>query len=204
MSADNADRYLEDQAAQAQTAMQNMLSQLQRDLMQAADLNIWVKRHPWAAVGAAAATGFVAADVMLGKKRNAAQSDEVESDEDRSSGSSDHDGPKRNGDGKARDERNRQATQQAAAAATPGWIGMLLASLFEVAKTGFLQWMKSAMQSPAGPLAAVRAHRSDSYRSAAETQAAYAAAAQSAGTHAAAQGAPLETADDSATPIYRA
>jgi hypothetical protein len=60
--------YLSEQAAAAQAAMRGALGDLQANLRaqweQAADVQSWIQRHPWFAVGAASAAGFTAAAVV--------------------------------------------------------------------------------------------------------------------------------------------
>lgn len=53
--------YLARESAAAQAAAFEALEQLKNSLASAADIRIWARKHPWIAVGAAAATGFVAA-----------------------------------------------------------------------------------------------------------------------------------------------
>ena len=45
-------------------ALQNAAGDLQSSLKSAADIRLWTRKFPWAAVGVAVATGFVAASVV--------------------------------------------------------------------------------------------------------------------------------------------
>jgi hypothetical protein len=50
--------------AEAKAALQNAVGDLRNGLASSADLRAWVRRYPWAAVGAAAVTGFAAATAI--------------------------------------------------------------------------------------------------------------------------------------------
>lgn len=61
-------KFLEHEANDARAAIQNTLGDLQRDLLNvwdnATDVRSWVDAHPWLALGAASAAGFVTAAVL--------------------------------------------------------------------------------------------------------------------------------------------
>jgi hypothetical protein len=54
------DELLRCEAAEAHAAIVATLADLKRSLGQAADVRVWTQRHPWPALGAAAAAGVVA------------------------------------------------------------------------------------------------------------------------------------------------
>jgi len=58
---DNDSVFLAQQAADAKTAMQRTVQEMQTTVQQAANVRWWTQQYPWYAVGAAAVLGFVAA-----------------------------------------------------------------------------------------------------------------------------------------------
>lgn len=52
------------EAAEAHAAIVATLADLRRGLGQAADIRVWTQRHPWPAVGGAAAAGIVAGAML--------------------------------------------------------------------------------------------------------------------------------------------
>ncbi|MEX0714678.1 MAG: hypothetical protein WD278_20235 [Pirellulales bacterium] len=61
--------YLAQQAADAKAAMSRTIEELSQSLKDSADPRYWTRQHPWAAVGAALAGGFVAATVLVPRKQ---------------------------------------------------------------------------------------------------------------------------------------
>ena len=57
----NDSAFLAQQAADAKTAMQRTVEDMQRSVQQVANVRWWTQQYPWYAVGAAAVLGFVAA-----------------------------------------------------------------------------------------------------------------------------------------------
>jgi hypothetical protein len=53
--------YLAREVADAKAALSHALADVKTGLAQSADVRLWVKHYPWAALGAAAAAGFAAA-----------------------------------------------------------------------------------------------------------------------------------------------
>jgi hypothetical protein len=51
-------------------ALARTLDELKSSLRTTADLRVWTRRHPWAALGIAAAAGFSAATVVAGRRTN--------------------------------------------------------------------------------------------------------------------------------------
>lgn len=60
------------EAAEAKAAMARTMEELKASLNHAADLKLWTNQHPWAAVGVAAAAGFVVANAVTPSKHQAA------------------------------------------------------------------------------------------------------------------------------------
>lgn len=58
--------FLAQQAADARTAMQRTVADIQETLKEAADVRWWTQQYPWYAMGAAAVVGFVTATRVLG------------------------------------------------------------------------------------------------------------------------------------------
>jgi len=57
--------FLTQQAADAKTAMQRTVADMQATAKEVADVRWWTQHYPWYAVGAAAVLGFVAASTAL-------------------------------------------------------------------------------------------------------------------------------------------
>jgi hypothetical protein len=57
--------FLAQQAADAKTAMQRTVADLQATAQEAANIRWWTQQYPWYAVGAATVLGFVAATYVL-------------------------------------------------------------------------------------------------------------------------------------------
>jgi ElaB/YqjD/DUF883 family membrane-anchored ribosome-binding protein len=57
--------FLTQQAADAKTAMQHTVADIQATAREAANIRWWTQQYPWYAVGAAAVLGFVAATSVL-------------------------------------------------------------------------------------------------------------------------------------------
>jgi len=65
--------FLAQQAADAKTAMQRTVADMQETLKEAADVRWWTQQYPWYAMGAAAVVGFVAATRVLAPPDHHAQ-----------------------------------------------------------------------------------------------------------------------------------
>jgi hypothetical protein len=59
--------YLARESAATKAALARTLEDLKKSVRTGADLRMWVRRHPWAALGAAAVAGFSAASVVTAK-----------------------------------------------------------------------------------------------------------------------------------------
>jgi len=57
--------FLAQQGADAKTAMQHTIADMQRTAREAANISWWTQQYPWYAVGAATVLGFVAAASVL-------------------------------------------------------------------------------------------------------------------------------------------
>lgn len=57
-------RFLTDQAADARTAMLQIVQEMKKTLTTVADVRTCARQHPWVATGSAAAAGFVAGAVL--------------------------------------------------------------------------------------------------------------------------------------------
>lgn len=57
--------YLEEQATEAQAALQETWDDLKTTLKETASIDVWAKRHPWVVAGAAVAGGFLIATLLL-------------------------------------------------------------------------------------------------------------------------------------------
>src|SRR5574341_2697521 len=57
--------FLAQQAADAKTAMQRTVADIQATALEAADVRWWTQQYPWYAVGTAAVVGFVAVTQLL-------------------------------------------------------------------------------------------------------------------------------------------
>ena len=57
--------FLAQQAADAKTAMQHTVADMQVTAKEVANISWWTQQYPWYAVGAAAVLGFVAATSVL-------------------------------------------------------------------------------------------------------------------------------------------
>ena len=57
--------FLAQQAADAKTAMQHTVADMQATAKEVADISWWTQQYPWYAVGAATVLGFVAATSVL-------------------------------------------------------------------------------------------------------------------------------------------
>jgi len=62
--------YLNREISEAQMAIGRTVKELQGSVSTATDLGLWAKRYPWAAVGAALATGLMAARVLVPAKQH--------------------------------------------------------------------------------------------------------------------------------------
>lgn len=59
---------LANEQADAKQAMFSALDDLKSDLLQAADLRLWAKQHPWATLGVAAVAGFAVAAALTPRR----------------------------------------------------------------------------------------------------------------------------------------
>jgi ElaB/YqjD/DUF883 family membrane-anchored ribosome-binding protein len=64
---DEAD-FLKQESAEAKQAMAHTVQELKDSLRTAADLKLWTRQHPWAAVGVAAVAGFAVANAVTPSK----------------------------------------------------------------------------------------------------------------------------------------
>jgi ElaB/YqjD/DUF883 family membrane-anchored ribosome-binding protein len=65
--------FLQQQADDAKKAMRNTLAAMRETAKTAADIKAWTQAYPWHAVGAGAATGFLAASLLPSFKGGAKQ-----------------------------------------------------------------------------------------------------------------------------------
>jgi hypothetical protein len=64
--------FLKQEGAEAKAAISQTLEELKGSLQTAADLSLWTRQHPWAALGVAAAAGFAVANAVTPSKHKAA------------------------------------------------------------------------------------------------------------------------------------
>lgn len=64
-------RYLADQAADARTAIMQIVQEMKATLIRAADVRTCARQHPWIATGSAVAAGFVAGVVLPTRRTKA-------------------------------------------------------------------------------------------------------------------------------------
>jgi len=60
--------FLKQEGAEAKAAISHTIEELKASLHTAADLSLWTRQHPWAAVGVAAAAGFAVANAVTPSK----------------------------------------------------------------------------------------------------------------------------------------
>jgi hypothetical protein len=67
--------FLQQQATDAKTAIQQTLAEMQEHARAAVDVRWWTQQYPWIAVGAAAVLGFVATSVLTRDGRPSPRAD---------------------------------------------------------------------------------------------------------------------------------
>jgi hypothetical protein len=124
--------FLQLEGTRAREAIDETLRRLKDDLERAADVRLWTRRYPWAALGAAAVAGFAAATAVVPVRGQSLKE-------------------KLTGNGSDPNEQGPQQTEAKQAAVGSGVGVMLLTSLFDLAKIAVAKSVAAAAQPPPAP-----------------------------------------------------
>lgn len=138
--------FLQAEMKRTQAAMQTALHDLRGSCSTAADVRLWTKKYPWAAVGLAAGAGFATAALLTPSREKRPRQ--------RASDFADH--VKSGGDSKAPDEVK-------SAGLLGGLMGMLMGPLMSLATTFARQYIMQLMHPQSTPPSPADGDSADAY-----------------------------------------